>query len=204
MIFDLPWKRGLAVAGLGLFLLGFGGVPWKTARGWELIRSNAPLVSLVRERALVGQRNEGWAEVHQHLLARSTATHQPIWLYPNLIEDDLLGNGQANDTRLREYLCFPLQGIYSVGSERLEPRAFRTEPLLSAADIELLSQRTVLVVVRCAESDLESLEQAWQQDWERLAAVNTRLNFNRLYSAGDVHLLSLQGAAEPRGTEQAN
>ncbi len=204
MIFDLPWKRGLAVAALGLFLLGFGGLPWRTAQGWEWIRSNPLLVSLVRERALVGQRSEGWADVHQQLLARSTATRPPIWLYPNLIEDDLLKSEKSNASRMREYLCFPLLGIYSVDSEQLEPRAFRAEQLLSAADVELLSQREVLVVVRCAESDLESLEQAWQRDWETLAATDKQLKVDRLFSAGDVHLLSIQGTSEPRGTEQAN
>jgi hypothetical protein len=204
MIFDLPWKRGLAVAALGLFLLGFGGLPWRTAQGWELIRSNPLLVSLVRERALVGQRNEGWADVHQQLIARSTATRPPIWLYPNLIEDDLLKSEKSNATRLREYLCFPLLGIYSVDGEQLEPRAFRAEQLLSAADIEVLSQREVLVVVRCAESELESLAQAWQGDWETQDAAGKQLKVDRIFSAGDVHLLSLQGATEPRGAEQAN
>lgn len=204
MIFDLPWKRGLAIASLGLFLLAFGGVPWRTAQGWELIRSNPLLVSLVRERSLVGERNEGWADVHQQLLARSLATRPPIWLYPNLIEDDLLKSEKSNAIRLREYLCFPLLGIYSVDSEQLEPRAFRAKQVISAADVKLLSQREVLVVVRCAERDLESLEQAWQGDWETLDAADKQLKVDRIYSAGDVHLLSLQGATEPRGTEQTN
>lgn len=203
MIFDLPWKRGLAIASLGLFLLGFGGVPWRSAQGWELIRSNPLLVSLVKERALVGQRSEGWAEIHQQVVTRSTATRPPIWLYPNLIEDDLLQSEKSNTARLREYLCFPLQGIYSVGSEQLEPRAFRAETLLASADVELLGRREVLVVTRCAETDLDSLEQAWRRDWESLAAGAT-LKISRIYSAGDVHLLSLQGATEPRGAEQAN
>jgi len=204
MVFDLPWKRGAAIAALGLFLLCFGGMPWRMAQGWELIRSNPLLVSLVRERALVGQRNEGWADVHQQLIARSTATRPPIWLYPNLIEDDLLESGKSNDNRLREYLCFPLLGIYSVDAEQLDPRAFRAEQLLSAADVELLSQREVLVVIRCAESDLQSLEQAWQRDWEACDSAGKQLKVDRIYSAGDAHLLSLQGATEPRGTEQTN
>lgn len=204
MVFDLPWRRGLAVAAIGLFLLGFGGLPWRTAQRMELIRCNPLLVSLVRERALVGQRSEGWAEVHQQLVARSALARPPIWLYPNLIEDDLLKNEQPSDPRLREYLCFPLQGIYSVAVERLEPRAFRGKQFISAADFDLLVKQEVLVVVRCSESDLDELEEDWQRDWDAFSASGKQLKVTRLYTAGDIHLLSLQGTTEPRGAEQAN
>lgn len=202
LVAGLAPKRAAAIAALGLFLLAFGGVSWRGDSGWELVRTNPLAVNLVRQRALVGLRNEGWIEIHQQLVSRQAAPTQPIWLYPNLIEDELIGKDPAAVEQLREYLSFPLHGIYRVDSRRVEPRAFRAARLLARQDIEVLSQGEVLVVVRCAAKDLDSLQRDWQREWKNLAAEGTELRVKQLLSAGDVHLLSLEGTSQPRGAEQ--
>ncbi|MFN9770993.1 MAG: hypothetical protein ACK56J_18200 [Planctomycetota bacterium] len=198
----LPWKRGLALSALGVFLLAFGAVPVPQSGGWRIVRTNPLAVSLWRERAVLGMRSEGWHDVRQYLLDSPDLNQRLLWLYPNLIEDELWERSDGKDDRLNEYLTFALRGIYSLPKTQIEPRAFRAAQLLDQADQSMLRGRAICVVVRCAAEELANLEQAWRADWARLGGQADELQIEWLLSAGDVHLLTIEVAAQPGRAEQ--
>lgn len=203
LVSGLPWKRGLAIAALGIFLLAFGLVAIPQPQGWQLIRTNPLAVSLARERSLVGMRSEGWDTICQRMLEQPDLRRQRVWLYPNLIEDELVGRADPGSEQLKDYLTFALRGLYAVPAARIEPRAFRAAQLLEAEDQRLLREEQVWVVVRCAPDELTQLEDAWQADWLRLGGREKELPIERRWSAGNVHLLSLGPASQPGRTEQS-
>lgn len=202
-IAGLPWRRGLAIGCLGVFLLLFGLFPIPQANAWRFVRTNPLAVSIWRERALPGMRSEGWQDIQKYLIAEPEVGQSTLWLYPNLIEDDLWERSEGTDERLNDYLCFPLRGLYDVPAKKIEPRAFRAEQLLEAADLKHLRDRLVWVVVRCALADVSDLQATWEADWQRLGGELMELRIELRLSAGDVHLLTLDASPQPSGAEEA-
>jgi hypothetical protein len=143
-----PWRAAYAVAALLLFQFS----PASDGRPTGALASYRASGSFTRH------TGEDWRGAIAEIKRRDPEGRFPVFLWPGLIEANALGLDDA-DGELREYLLFPLKGIYSLDDGRaLTPKGQPRGRWLSPADVRLIARHQGgWILIRAARVDARTL-----------------------------------------------
>lgn len=152
-----------------------------------MLASNGLIEQMSLDGRVIGDRNEHWDDMASWLNERLERSPRPVFLCAGLLEDTALETAPSD--QLADYCLFPIQGIYTIQSEDLEPLPTKWNVTLTERQGRLVaSQGGAWLILRAGPRTTVAISESLERD---LLKYGTRLRAGKPRRFGQLFVVRI-------------